>query len=127
VHRVFVYGSLKRGFGNNSILGNSEFLGERITADNHYRMISFGAFPGVIFSKSAKTVAKVFGELYVVNDYVLKRLDMLEGNGNFYQRELVSLIDEEHPAWMYLLVSRDYPYNSLDTIDRNGEKIFKWR
>jgi len=36
---------------------------------------------------------------------MLVGLDMLEGNGSFYTRELVAL-DTGDTAWMYVLVSR---------------------
>ena len=103
-HRVFVYGSLKRGFHNNRFLTESRFIGERLTEDETFVMHSLGGFPGVLISFNTGESAAVQGELYEVDERTLARLDMLESNGHFYNRELVDLREENDPAWMYILM-----------------------
>lgn len=98
MHKVFVYGSLKRGFGNNVLLADSNLIDTTLTKDR-FQMNSLGGFPGVV--KSQKGF--VSGELYEVNDTTLARLDQLEGNGRFYNREVVDLENGEE-AWMYFLM-----------------------
>lgn len=98
MHKVFVYGSLKKGFGNHPLLQGSAFLGNTTTRDSHYVMGSFGAFPAVRRGGHLK----VAGELYEVDSETLGRLDNLEGNGSFYKREKVPL-DNGKWGWIYLL------------------------
>lgn len=105
MYKAFVYGSLKRGFGNHRVLDGGEFIGHSVTADNNYSMFPMGGFPGVT-SDGDKAV---IGELYEVDEQGLRRLDQLEGNGHFYTREEVDVVLEDSEtikAWMYLLPHR---------------------
>lgn len=72
--RVFVYGTLLQGFGNNHILDNQEFIGEAETREE-FTLLNLSGFPGLI--KSGETVIR--GEVYNVDDTCLTRLDLLEG------------------------------------------------
>tara|TARA_Y100001951_G_C11298065_1_gene277573 strand:- start:25740 stop:26117 length:378 start_codon:yes stop_codon:yes gene_type:complete len=82
MHKVFVYGSLKRGFGNHRVIeaSTTRFLGVGSLADGV--MYSLGGFPGVIRGKG-----EIQGELYEVDDATLGRLDCLEGHPTFYERQ----------------------------------------
>ena len=95
-YKVFVYGSLKRGFGNNDFLKDSTFLKETETLENTYHMISLGVFPGVIKNGACR----VSGEVYLINKSTFVGLDYLEGNGSLYNRELIKLASGDE-AWMY--------------------------
>ena len=97
-HKVFVYGSLKKEYGNHSVISGGKFLREALTKDSTFTMFSFGGFPGIYRKKDGKQIA---GELYEVDDEVMQRLDYLEGNGSFYNREIVPLEDGTD-AWMYI-------------------------
>jgi gamma-glutamylaminecyclotransferase len=88
-HRVFVYGTLKRGYPNNPMLEGCEFLGEAVTVLTYkavtvpaYKMVGTG-FPVIMPDPSGKPVA---GELYTVDDATLARLDQLEREGRSYDR-----------------------------------------
>lgn len=102
-HMVFVYGSLKKGFRNNSaFLQTAKYVGKAITLDSHYAMKSCGGFPVV----TRGGIFGVEGELYEVNDLVLRNIDLLESNGSLYRREvvpIVSLADNGNivTAWLY--------------------------
>ena len=104
--KVFVYGSLKKGYGNHDYhLDKSEFLGKSETLPQ-YSLFSLGSFPGVIKGG----ITPVQGELYAVDEEGLQRLDRLEGHPTFYKREVIETSEGE--AWIYLLpVDRykDYP------------------
>lgn len=80
MHLVFVYGSLKAGFGNHRLLSSSEFVstGELDNAE----LYSLGGFPAVIVGNDS-----VSGEIYEVDEATLKALDALEGHPRFYKRE----------------------------------------
>lgn len=102
-HLVFVYGSLKSGFGNHPILGDSPLRDVTRTVSRNFSMISMGGFPGV----SKGGTYNIEGEVYEVTDEVLARLDRLESNGSFYQRYETFLANGD-TAWMYCLL-RSYP------------------
>jgi len=98
VHTVFVYGSLKRGFGNHRLLENEgvKFLGEAETPAR-FKMLHLGGFPGVVPGDQS-----IKGEVYEVNDEVFQSLDWLEGFPSFYNRSQIE-VQEGTLAWMYHL------------------------
>lgn len=108
-HKVFVYGSLKTGFGNNRLLENSDYLGAA-TIHGPYLMVSFVAFPGII--KHVWPEGTILGELWEVDDRTLASLDLLESNGQFYLREKIPVTvwgnakgeKAEEEAWVYFLM-----------------------
>lgn len=83
-HKVFVYGTLKRGQANNKRLKDSKFLGEAETTHS-YRMYTNRSYPMIIEDQDHGKAIK--GELYEVSDEVLKDLDYLEGQGFLYERK----------------------------------------
>jgi gamma-glutamylcyclotransferase (GGCT)/AIG2-like uncharacterized protein YtfP len=85
MHKVFVYGSLKKGFGNHSLLTDSHYL---------------GPYPGVVSGEGI-----IHGELYEVDDTTFSRLDRLEGYPSFYGREEtpINIGEDQVIAWMYTL------------------------
>lgn len=100
---VFVYGSLKKGFGNHDFVADQNFLGSAKTSSSDYMMISLGAFPAVCPYPGAY---KVTGEVYEVDPYTLHALDQLEGNGRLYNREQRDFILDSGrsvKAWVYLM------------------------
>jgi gamma-glutamylcyclotransferase (GGCT)/AIG2-like uncharacterized protein YtfP len=106
-HKVFVYGTLRNGWGNHALLVKSEFLGK---ATLQAKMYTFGFIPYISLN-NANDDDIVHGEVYSIDDYTLARLDQLEGyrEGNvessFYTRSLVrtSLGD----AYVYHIEYRD--------------------
>lgn len=99
--KLFVYGSLMRGFWNNRLLDGARLVGEAVTPGS---MISLGAFPGVKTHSTWKDNPVVYGELYKIDDAILARCDRLEGYRgpddphNFYVRKIVpvaTLSDKE--------------------------------
>lgn len=98
-HYVFVYGTLKKGEGNDYLLKDSEFLGEAWT-DEEFLFCGQG-FPRAIRvtdsrrEKVATLMARILGEVYVVDDEVLRLLDGLEGHPYMYKR---TVIDAFGPA-----------------------------
>jgi gamma-glutamylcyclotransferase (GGCT)/AIG2-like uncharacterized protein YtfP len=80
-HRVFVYGTLKSGFPNHYLLEGCEFFGRAVTVPT-YKMIENG-FPVIIPDPDGRRLA---GEIYVVDDETLARLDRLEREGSSYDQ-----------------------------------------
>ena len=112
---VFVYGSLKRGFGCHNLLAQSKFHGSPSTAEDCYHMNSLGAFPAVTtVSDDSENGYSISGELYTVDSATLRKLDQLEGNGSFYTRQLVRIDSPViKEAWIYLMSGLD-PKTSWD-------------
>lgn len=111
---VFVYGTLKRGFGNHSYLNGSEFLGIGVLRDSRMELVSLGFCPAVVKVHEEKGNG-VAGELYSVNHKTLRRLDALEGNGFLYAREQFEVDYYCHKtettkaavAWVYVLLENN--------------------
>ena len=83
---VFVYGTLKRGYGNNILLRNSDFLGEDTIED--HTLVLEQAFPYMVESKGDK----VRGEVYEVDERTVRLLDSLEGYPHHYQKKEISTV-----------------------------------
>lgn len=82
MHLVFVYGTLKKGYGNHRLLAQSMFVGKAITEPN-FTMLHLGGFPGIV--QSGDTA--IHGEVYRVSNATLTQLDRLEGHPTFYERK----------------------------------------
>jgi len=81
---VFVYGTLKRGYGNHHHLEKATFLG-----DAHVRgvLIQLGAFPGLLIEENGW---RIKGEVWRINIHKeLPTIDRLEGVPTLYQRKEV--------------------------------------
>lgn len=108
---VFVYGTLLSGESNHKIIKDSECICDNAEIVG-YVMHALGGFPGIIHT--GKDYDTIKGEIYKVDDETFKRLDMLEGYPNFYNRkeEIVFECDASddywfifHDAWVYFLSS----------------------
>lgn len=107
---VFVYGTLKQGFGNHSLLEGSQFLGAGIIKDSNLKLVDLGFCPAVVRT-SEEAYDGIAGELYSVSRKTLRRLDILESNGILYTRERFEVayycheteMMREATAWVYLL------------------------
>lgn len=97
--RLFVYGTLKRGFGSHSLLDGAEYLGSCSTGPGHF-LLDCGNFPGMVRLAGQKAVQ---GELYAVDPATLAHLDEHEGVPTLYTRELIDLegIEEAAEAYFY--------------------------
>ncbi len=127
MYYIFVYGTLKKGFGNNYLLSGSKFLGERKTIESKWDMINLGWFPAVVYGKN-----DIIGELYEVDELTLKNVDHLEGNGTFYTRELVSVSNISDPVWMYIMPYKQNYFSECTNDDRvkiitsNKKTYLRW-
>lgn len=100
--KVFVYGTLKKGFRNHYLMGG--FQGKPAFAPGINLFIGKSPFP---FAKRGERTA--IGELYEIDEVTLENLDRLEGHPYFYQRELTKIVGEDIDtmAWIYLYPNAD--------------------
>jgi len=123
---MFVYGTLKSGFGNNRLLQTSEFIGDA-TTDRPYLLTDCG-FP--FASETGNKLLPVMGEVYRVDDPTAQqRIDGLEGHPNFYERKQVPVTmtasGVQIPGcWMYLVPEQTAGRYGLCPITKGH---FKWR
>ena len=104
-YKVFVYGTLKRGFSNNRLLSGSKLLGKARTEGKFALYES-----GIPFVIEHEKVSQIAGEIYEVDKKTLSSLDRLEGHPAWYCRKMVDVsVDakERHEkektmqAWIY--------------------------
>jgi len=82
---VFVYGTLKKGFGNHRWLDGAGFVGKAKTS-SIFSMINLGYYPGVLLHGETS----ITGELYLIDKTIEDRLDDLEGvdSGLYHKTEV---------------------------------------
>ncbi|XP_043288574.1 putative gamma-glutamylcyclotransferase CG2811 isoform X2 [Venturia canescens] len=91
LHRVFVYGTLKRGEPNHRILQNTKdggyakFLGCGKTV-NKYPLVIATKYNIPFLLKKPDTGNQILGEVYDVDTKMLEKLDELEEHPSFYVR-----------------------------------------
>lgn len=85
LYKIFVYGTLKRGFPLHSALGSSIFVCE---AETHGVMYDLGYFPACSFYPDG---GKIQGEVFLVNFATLHDLDRIEHG---YERTKIDVFDE---------------------------------
>jgi gamma-glutamylcyclotransferase (GGCT)/AIG2-like uncharacterized protein YtfP len=103
-HRVFVYGTLKRGFPNHGTLRGAKFLGVDVVEG---RLHDFGFYPGLDNTPGLA----VHGEVFEVDAEILARLDRLEGIGRndgtgLYDRRRTVSAETGLPMWTYVATRR---------------------
>lgn len=86
--RIFVYGTLKRGYGNNRLLDAAEFLEAKVIHGlKIYYSWGNSGFPVAQRDLNSSTLGEVYNLPDEVADAIIRRLDGLEGNGFMYNRE----------------------------------------
>lgn len=123
---VFVYGTLKKGYGNNRLLSGAIYVGKGETVEKFLMKTTTG-FP-VVLEKDKK--ASVFGEIYEINDAILETLDGLEGYPSMYGRKEV-LVDIEgtgvqQTCWMYTGNPEFWGSRKLPEVGLNDVGLYNW-
>jgi gamma-glutamylcyclotransferase (GGCT)/AIG2-like uncharacterized protein YtfP len=116
-HLVFVYGTLRRGgAGAMSIrFPNSKFIAEALVTGSLYDL---GAYPGLLLNESNSLV---IGEVYEVDDELLKRLDDFEASSNYWRKQVeISLGSHRKVCWVY---EPNPEFYSLRTLITSGDWI----
>lgn len=103
---VFVYGTLKYGYGNWAwALSNEEYIGPDRTQDRY--VLGDVGFPYAFPEDYVKQyvpddlLLPVSGDVFLMSDpIILAKLDGLEGEGNLYHRRLIRT-ENGIVCWMY--------------------------
>ena len=91
---LFVYGTLKKKNSRNHVLREGKYLGTAETFED-YTLYNCGAFPAMVKAKEDVRTG-VLGEVYEVPTSLLDgSLDHIEGRPFLYDREVVSLKDND--------------------------------
>lgn len=123
--KLFVYGTLQQGYGNNRLLTGVKFLGPVTSANPEFKMYASG-IPYLIGTGKSF----VQGELYDLETsaITLFRCDQLEGHPNWYRRELRNFVYEDNTvqAWVYLI--EDTHSTSRGYLEEpNDDNIIQWK
>ena len=109
---VFVYGSLRKGFGLNPVLKSSSYV-ETVKTKPKYTMYSLGAFPCIV--KGGDTA--IVGELYNISPETERRLDMIEGVPQLYRKGKVEIKGYGNVLAYFFTKSSAKGLNKIDTGD----------
>ena len=108
MHKVFIYGTLKRGFANHEAgLADASFIG-RFRTRTAFPLVVGGKWFSPYLLDEPGDGQRVFGEVFGVSDEILARLDRMEGTHlpEDYRRISVAVDDAagEHSlaAWTYV-------------------------
>jgi gamma-glutamylaminecyclotransferase len=99
IETVFVYGTLKEGYGNHGLLHKAIKVSNATTCEK-YGMYESG-IPYVIKDQSKTTIK---GEVYLVDGMTFDVLDSLEGHPVCYKREKIKVLldnNKKTTAWIY--------------------------
>ena len=116
-HLVFVYGTLRRGNARAMSVRfpKSKFIAEANVSGSLYDL---GAFPGLLLNDSNSLVT---GEVYEVDDKILKQLDDFEASSNYCRKQVeIVLGAERRSCWVY---EPNPEFYSLRTLITSGDWI----
>ena len=120
--KVFVYGTLKRGFDNHQILAKSKFIGKAKTLHSYPMICKYPSFPYLIDAEGEGFCVE--GEAYEATYRTMLRLDELEGYPEHYTRREIEVVSEDEAvikATAYFLAEKikyeNYPFLSVFEMD----------
>ena len=76
-HRIFVYGTLKRGFPNHAVMQGATFVGVALTVERYPMIVQGRHFSPAMIPEPGQG-HRIVGELWEVDDARLAALDELE-------------------------------------------------
>src|SRR5918992_3224321 len=97
-HLVFVYGTLRRGNARSMSVRfpNSKYIADAKVTGSLYDL---GAYPGLLLDESKSSV---IGEVYEVDDEILKELDDFEASSYYRRKQVeISLGTHRKACWIY--------------------------
>jgi gamma-glutamylcyclotransferase (GGCT)/AIG2-like uncharacterized protein YtfP len=116
--RIFVYGTLRQGFGLNYLLNFARFHSDGYVYGTMYDL---GSFPGIILSND-KT-KKVVGEIYFIDKDTLNKLDHVEGfspdnlEHSLYIRKPVIIFNSNHEEEFGYIYEYNKKYDGTKIVE----------
>ena len=102
VKNLAVYGSLRQGHSNHSLLDDQEYVAT-VRTYLDFEMHNLGYFPGLEESDKSSLITL---ELYRVDPDCWLRIEALEGYPDFYERKDITVLEEE---WgVYYIKGEEY-------------------
>lgn len=89
---AFVYGTLMKGERAEHLLAEASFVGTCRLRD--FAMYHLGSYPGI----QPCIGEVVYGELYLISDAMVEKLDEYEDEGRLYDRKTVTVWLDEKPV-----------------------------
>lgn len=132
MHRVAVYGTLKKGFVNHGLLRKAKWLGAGVTTNSYVMKNHEGRYPALMMTPEPLRLP-VMVEVYEVDDDTLKALDGLEGVPNLYTREEVTIelyvshqeyTEPKVDAFIYMGV---HPTFGRDPAYKSDDGCYDWQ
>lgn len=119
-HLIFVYGTLRRGNGARAMsvrFPDSKFIAEATVRGSLYDL---GRYPGLLLDESNSLVT---GEVYEVDDELLKTLDDFEASSSYFRKQVeISLGTDKRRCWIYL-PEDDSEFSAHRTLISSGDWI----
>ncbi|MGH4117522.1 gamma-glutamylcyclotransferase family protein [Clostridium sp.] len=124
--KIFVYGTLMKGYSDHEkFLSEAKFAGHFVAEG--FQLYDFGNNAQIMHNE----IDKVKGEIYVIDNDTLNKLDSLEVKGNLFARKLISVVnlnnnDDVQEAYTYVYnkdlskqVEASYESKTKTSVKRN--------
>lgn len=130
---VFVYGTLKKSYGNSDFLQNTKFVGPAKTIEPMY-LFAYGipVVSDFCYNNDYEIdPLPINGEVYTVTKRQMAWLDALEGHPDAYKRTITQVklkTGEEIEAWIYKMDDAfgSYNPNDEDSDIRVVDSAYTW-
>lgn len=123
MNNVFVYGTLKYGYSNHALLHGCRCISLQGETKEKFTMSSNGYFPAITRDVTP-FMGRIYGEVYEVEQHILKRLDYLESEGSMYKRNKAII---EVPSGLVLCFIYIYLHGFLGDIVYPINGVLEWR
>lgn len=123
--RVAVYGTLKCGFSNHRLLESSEFVGTGMTKNAY--PLEVDGLPYLHDMEGEGEQVTV--EVYDVTPQTFHRLDLLEGNPQFYRRKVIPIYMHDWSvtyAWVYFIQNRELAHDAELWDSYRGREVDRY-
>jgi gamma-glutamylcyclotransferase (GGCT)/AIG2-like uncharacterized protein YtfP len=127
--KIFVYGSLKRGFSKGELLKDCRKVGDCLTQDSFLLYPNFTySFPYLFRENTELSGQQVLGELYEVDKKMLEKLDVYENTETgLFSREVIDVRLEDGmvcEAYVYIADKKILKYK--EEVDITPASLSSW-